>query len=165
MNGGRGSGDDGQWQQPLRSKGLLPAIGVGGVVYLVTGMVSVGTLALVGIGAGVGYGVGNWLADKYQKKQDTTSAQKGVPMEQLPWAMQVSLQAWQQFLLQNANGAQLSPMQVEQLFVEFEKVEPAHAQNVRGFVMASQGGQGSAAASAHSMPGGVTVVPTAAAEV
>eukprot|EP00438_Fugacium_kawagutii_P028094 Skav211007 [mRNA] locus=scaffold1610:331948:340469:+ [translate_table: standard] len=78
-------------ERPLRSKGLLPAIGVGAAVYIVTGWITLPTLGLVGIGAGVGYGVGSWIADKMQKKEGQTK----VPLDQLPWAVQVALQQWQ----------------------------------------------------------------------
>merc|ERR1719362_2853169 len=79
MNTGAKTPDDGRWERPLRSKGLLPALGVGGVVYLVTGAVSLGTLAMVGIGAGVGYGVGNWLSEQYEKKKSTGWWQRSRP--------------------------------------------------------------------------------------
>merc|ERR1740122_479305 len=87
--------DDGSLAQ-LRSKGLLPALGVGGAVYLVAGAVSMGTLALVGVGAGVGYGVGTWLHEQYEKRQGKTGggAQDATPVEQLPPAYQVSLMQW-----------------------------------------------------------------------
>merc|ERR1719188_1995461 len=62
----------------LRSKGLLPAIGVGGVVYIITGMVSFGTIALVGIGAGVGYGIGNWLCEHYDRTKMSPVGGRGV---------------------------------------------------------------------------------------
>merc|ERR1719295_523198 len=142
-------------EQSLRSKGLLPALGVGAAVYFVTGVVSIGTLGLVGIGAGVGYGVGTWIADKYQQKQDEKNNQAGANMGQLPWAMQVSLQSWQTFLMGRSNGQQLTPAQVEQLFQEFAQLELGHAKNVSGFVHQAGGAQ----------PQGPNVVPVMAAEV
>mmetsp|Transcript_70610 Transcript_70610/g.185100 ORF Transcript_70610/g.185100 Transcript_70610/m.185100 type:complete len:162 (-) Transcript_70610:405-890(-) len=143
--------DDGRWDKNLRSKGLLPAVGVGAAVYFITGLVSVSTLGLVGVGAGVGYGVGSWLADAYQKKQDDRTG--GAPGQQgghdaLPWAMQVSLQQWQGYLATRVQGGQMSPQLVESIFAEFEQREPVHAQNVRNLVSAggassSSGGIGS----------------------
>mmetsp|Transcript_30510 Transcript_30510/g.91635 ORF Transcript_30510/g.91635 Transcript_30510/m.91635 type:complete len:162 (+) Transcript_30510:105-590(+) len=156
--------DDGRWERPLRSKGLLPALGVGGVVYLVTGAVSMGTLAMVGIGAGVGYGVGSWLADAYQKKQGGGAQQPGMSMEQLPHGMQVSLQTWQTFLASRVSGGQLNPPEVERLFAEFEQREPGHAHNVRSIVHAAGAGSGSGGTPVVQQ-GGATIVPTLAAEV
>mmetsp|Transcript_70705 Transcript_70705/g.183502 ORF Transcript_70705/g.183502 Transcript_70705/m.183502 type:complete len:173 (+) Transcript_70705:69-587(+) len=170
-----GPAGEGQWGKELRSKGLLPAVGVGAAVYFVTGLVSLSTLGLVGIGAGVGYGVGGWLADAYQKKQDEKNGGKDpVTMDQLPWAMQVSLQAWQAYLQSKAQaGIQLTPQQIEMLFNEFEQIEPAHANNVRALVHAAGQGQQPGAASSSSGMGstpvmqspGTYVVPTRAAEV
>mmetsp|Transcript_120556 Transcript_120556/g.375359 ORF Transcript_120556/g.375359 Transcript_120556/m.375359 type:complete len:161 (-) Transcript_120556:61-543(-) len=158
MSGG-GSSGDGQWDKQLRSKGLLPAIGVGAAVYFVTGLVSLGTLGLVGVGAGVGYGVGSWIADAYQKKQ-ASPQQGGATTEQLPWALQVSLQQWQVFLGNCAAGGQLTPQQVEQAFQRFEQAEPGHAKNVRGFVMAGSSGPQAAAPAAQGS--GPHIVPCAA---
>eukprot|EP00440_Ansanella_granifera_P060153 gb/GFBE01065196.1/.p1 GENE.gb/GFBE01065196.1/~~gb/GFBE01065196.1/.p1 ORF type:complete len:152 (+),score=42.44 gb/GFBE01065196.1/:1-456(+) len=145
--------------QDLRSKGLLPALGVGAAVYFVTGVVSVGTLGLVGIGAGVGYGVGSWIADKYQEKQDAKMGKQDASMQNLPWAMQVSLQSWQTFLANRARGMQLTPPQVEQIFQEFAQVEPGHANNVANLVQGGSSTQSPASSS------GINVVPTVAAEV
>eukprot|EP00933_Yihiella_yeosuensis_P050287 TRINITY_DN48060_c0_g1_i1.p1 TRINITY_DN48060_c0_g1~~TRINITY_DN48060_c0_g1_i1.p1 ORF type:complete len:158 (+),score=36.85 TRINITY_DN48060_c0_g1_i1:84-557(+) len=145
--------------EELRSKGLLPAIGVGTAVYLVTGVVSLSTLGLVGIGAGVGYGVGTWIADKYQEKQDAKNGGQDARMDQLPWAIQVSLQSWQGYLASRAAGGPLNPQQVEQIFQEFARQEPAHAQNVAALVSA-----GSDAAS-QPAAGQPNIVPVVAAEV
>merc|ERR1719221_1318878 len=100
MNSGSGApGAQDDRMKQLRSKGLLPAVGVGAIVYWVTGIVSISTLGLVGIGAGVGYGVGSWIAENYEKKKQEKEggAPQGVSMDSLPWAMQVSLQQWQVF--------------------------------------------------------------------
>mmetsp|Transcript_106887 Transcript_106887/g.297653 ORF Transcript_106887/g.297653 Transcript_106887/m.297653 type:complete len:158 (+) Transcript_106887:127-600(+) len=153
--------DDGRWERPLRSKGILPALGVGGVVYLVTGAVSLGTLAMVGIGAGVGYGVGSWLSEQYEKKKQQQAVQSGGgpggPM-QVPDALQVSLMEWQAFLNSRSGGAELTRQQLEQLFAEFAQLRPADAQNVQavqGMVHAKGGAVGSTP----------VVVPNVAAEV
>mmetsp|Transcript_117800 Transcript_117800/g.229064 ORF Transcript_117800/g.229064 Transcript_117800/m.229064 type:complete len:167 (-) Transcript_117800:86-586(-) len=161
-----GPADEGRLSQ-LRSKGLMPAVGVGAAVYFVTGLVSLSTIGLVGLGAGVGYGVGSWLAEAYQKKQDgSNSDPQGVPIEQLPWAMQVSLQQWQTFLAARVTGPQLDPAQVEGIFKEFESVEPAHATNVRNLVMTGAGQYAEPSASTVKVAPGVHVVPTTpAAEV
>eukprot|EP00930_Biecheleria_cincta_P086602 TRINITY_DN75870_c0_g1_i1.p1 TRINITY_DN75870_c0_g1~~TRINITY_DN75870_c0_g1_i1.p1 ORF type:complete len:175 (+),score=27.20 TRINITY_DN75870_c0_g1_i1:63-527(+) len=147
----------------LRSKGILPALGVGAAVYFITGVVSLSTLGLVGVGAGVGYGVGSWIADKYQERQDEKLAkEQGASMAQLPWAIQVSLQNWQSFLASRAGGQQLTPPQVEALFQEYARVEPGHAQNVSSFVHSAGLNQGSGSASSS---GGPHLVPVVAAEV
>lgn len=158
--------DEGHQGRPLRSKGLLPALGVGAAVYFVAG-VSLTTLGLVGIGAGVGYGVGSWLADKLQKKPDANrGGQQNVPLEQLPWAVQVALQQWQDFVTRRAAGRQLQQSDVDILWAEFERVEPTHAMNARLLV------RGTADASSSSgVPvvqygaGGPVIVATQAAEV
>mmetsp|Transcript_10992 Transcript_10992/g.22739 ORF Transcript_10992/g.22739 Transcript_10992/m.22739 type:complete len:141 (-) Transcript_10992:253-675(-) len=135
----------------LRSKGLLPAIGVGGAVYIVTGVVSLGTLALVGAGAGVGYGIGSWLVDQYEKKQQKQGG--GAPLEQLPPQFQASLMQWQAYLGSRTGGCQPTPAQVQQIFLEFEQLEPGHAQNVRSMQQAVDSGGAT---------GGVRVVAQAA---
>ncbi|CAE8743314.1 unnamed protein product, partial [Polarella glacialis] len=134
---------------------------VGGAVYFLTGIVSVGTLGLVGVGAGVGYGVGSWIADKYQERQDKNSKHDNVAMDQLPWAMQVSLQSWQSYLGSRAAGSKLTPPQVEQIFHEFAQREPGHAANVSSLV----GGASSGGGGGFQQSPGVNVVPTRAAEV
>eukprot|EP00931_Biecheleriopsis_adriatica_P115381 TRINITY_DN91182_c0_g1_i1.p2 TRINITY_DN91182_c0_g1~~TRINITY_DN91182_c0_g1_i1.p2 ORF type:complete len:152 (-),score=48.83 TRINITY_DN91182_c0_g1_i1:113-568(-) len=150
--------DSGGQGAELRSKGLLPAVGVGAAVYFVTGFVSLGTLGLVGVGAGVGYGVGSWIADKYNEKQEAKlSKEQEANLSQLPWAMQVSLQSWQSFLGSRSGGGQLNPQQVEQLFQEFSQVEPGHASNVANLVSAGRSQQPGAS--------GSNVVPVLAAEV
>mmetsp|Transcript_53126 Transcript_53126/g.114137 ORF Transcript_53126/g.114137 Transcript_53126/m.114137 type:complete len:172 (-) Transcript_53126:131-646(-) len=152
--------DDGGFGRPLRSKGLLPALGVGAAVYYVTGVVSLGTLGLVGIGAGVGYGVGSWIADKYQKKQEGPGSRQGVSVDQLPWAVQVAVQQWQEFVTRRAAGRELAQADIDQLWAEFEQIEPTHAMNARSLV------QGQAPPPpGHQAPGGPTIVPTTAAEV
>mmetsp|Transcript_51917 Transcript_51917/g.137120 ORF Transcript_51917/g.137120 Transcript_51917/m.137120 type:complete len:172 (+) Transcript_51917:93-608(+) len=158
--------DDGGERGPIRSKGLLPAIGVGAAVYFVTGFATVSTLGLVGLGAGVGYGVGSWIADKFQKK-DARSGQ--VPLDQLPWAVQVALQQWQEFVMQRSGGRPLAQGDVESLWAQFEQIEPTHAANARALVRPGYpgpGGQG--VTSVQSGPGGptfVATVPCVAAEV
>merc|ERR1719195_2282857 len=164
-----GNADDGRWEKPLRSKGVLPALGVGGIVYLVTGAVSMGTLAMVGIGAGVGYGVGSWLSDQYEKKKSqdggsvTDPAQRGA----VPDALQVSLMQWQVFLNSRAPGAELQKEQLEQLFAEFAQLEPQHAQNVQAVQSMIHSRSVNTAGSSSSIGGGggPTIVPNMAAEV
>eukprot|EP00441_Pelagodinium_beii_P019079 CAMPEP_0197661790 /NCGR_PEP_ID=MMETSP1338-20131121/51673_1 /TAXON_ID=43686 ORGANISM="Pelagodinium beii, Strain RCC1491" /NCGR_SAMPLE_ID=MMETSP1338 /ASSEMBLY_ACC=CAM_ASM_000754 /LENGTH=164 /DNA_ID=CAMNT_0043239419 /DNA_START=56 /DNA_END=550 /DNA_ORIENTATION=- len=156
------SGADDDQQTPLRSKGLLPAIGVGAAVYFVTGFASIGTLGLVGIGAGVGYGVGSWIADKFQKKK----SEDQVPVDQMPWAVQVALQRWQEFAMQKGGNRQLTQADIDQLWSEFEVLEPGHANNaralIRGVPSSSSSSSGSATAGGG---GGPTFVATRAAEV
>uniref|UniRef100_A0A7S2JNJ0 Uncharacterized protein n=1 Tax=Zooxanthella nutricula TaxID=1333877 RepID=A0A7S2JNJ0_9DINO len=150
----------------MRSKGLLPAVGVGAAVYFVTGLVSISTLGLVGVGAGVGYGVGSWLADAYYKKLDEKEAAQGGAQEGLPWAVQAALQSWQAFLQARVPGGQVTPQVVEQLFSEFEHLEPAHANSVRALVVAGAPGAGGFGDTPVMQHGGATVVaPRMAAEV
>eukprot|EP00421_Protoceratium_reticulatum_P066550 CAMPEP_0168410034 /NCGR_PEP_ID=MMETSP0228-20121227/27487_1 /TAXON_ID=133427 /ORGANISM="Protoceratium reticulatum, Strain CCCM 535 (=CCMP 1889)" /LENGTH=164 /DNA_ID=CAMNT_0008423757 /DNA_START=87 /DNA_END=581 /DNA_ORIENTATION=+ len=161
-----GGEDDGKWEKPLRSKGLLPALGVGGVVYLVTGAVSLGTLAMVGIGAGVGYGVGSWLSEQYEKKkQGKMGDQTAGGGTMLPEAMQVSLMQWQVFLNSRTAGAEPTRQQLEQLFAEFAQFEPVHAQNVQAVQGMVHSGNGAASASSGSMGSTPVIVPNVAAEV
>mmetsp|Transcript_107888 Transcript_107888/g.303974 ORF Transcript_107888/g.303974 Transcript_107888/m.303974 type:complete len:124 (-) Transcript_107888:16-387(-) len=123
-------------------------------------MVSLGTLGLIGIGAGVGYGVGSWLADKYQERRESQGGSAPNQADQLPWAVQVSLQQWQAFCAASfPAGASPTPQEVDAAFAEFAAREPVHAQNVRSLTT------GASASSVHS-PGGPTIVATtAAAEV
>ena len=44
-------------------------VGVGAAVYFTLSAISLSTLGLVGIGAGVGYGVGSWAVDKIRQKR------------------------------------------------------------------------------------------------
>jgi hypothetical protein len=140
--------------QQLRSKGLLPAIGVGGAVYVITGYISVGTLGLIGIGAGVGYGIGTWLSNQADKR----SGHQGTfaDAEDLPDAFQGSLAQWQVFLASRAAGQPLSQDTIEEYFTEFAEREPIHARNVRS-------AQSRLAQAPGQVPGqrrsGVTVVP------
>eukprot|EP00928_Gymnodinium_smaydae_P055005 TRINITY_DN38672_c0_g1_i1.p1 TRINITY_DN38672_c0_g1~~TRINITY_DN38672_c0_g1_i1.p1 ORF type:complete len:168 (-),score=24.85 TRINITY_DN38672_c0_g1_i1:67-570(-) len=126
------AGDD-RGPRQLRSKGLLPALGVGAAVYFVTGMASLSTLGMVGIGAGVGYGVGSWIADKLSKR-DSLAPGATAPAEQLPWAVQVALQSWQDFANSRAAGRQLGPDDMDALWAEFEHIEPTHAKNAAAIV-------------------------------
>lgn len=160
--GGSGGGRDSLYGRPMRSKGLLPAIGVGAAVYIVTGFASLGTLGLVGIGAGVGYGVGSWIADKYQKKHD---AVRGSSAEQLPWAVEVALQQWQDFVAVRSAGRQLSQADIDRIWQEFEQTEPTHAANARAVVRGVGASSSRAGCGASPMPGGPMIVPTSAAEV
>mmetsp|Transcript_8930 Transcript_8930/g.20442 ORF Transcript_8930/g.20442 Transcript_8930/m.20442 type:complete len:183 (-) Transcript_8930:163-711(-) len=159
---GAGAPDDGR-TRPQKSKGLLPAFGIGAAVYLVTApamTASLTTLGIVGIGAGVGYGVGSWIADKYQKKQEGPGSRQGVSVDQLPWAVQVAVQQWQEFVTRRAAGRELAQADIDQLWAEFEQIEPTHAMNARSLV------QGQAPPPpGHQAPGGPTIVPTTAAEV
>uniref|UniRef100_A0A7S1AKS9 Uncharacterized protein n=1 Tax=Noctiluca scintillans TaxID=2966 RepID=A0A7S1AKS9_NOCSC len=150
----------------LRSKGLLPAIGVGGAVYLITSVVSIGTLAMVGVGAGVGYGVGTWLSEQYEKKQ---AEKRNEPVDRLspeiPDALQVSLMQWQVYLGSRAANQQLTSEQLEMLFGEFAEREPYHAQNVRivqNMVNAVPSQTPSSRSTTPVVSSGVTIVPLAA---
>mmetsp|Transcript_1750 Transcript_1750/g.3893 ORF Transcript_1750/g.3893 Transcript_1750/m.3893 type:complete len:162 (-) Transcript_1750:538-1023(-) len=148
-------GEDERFSRPLRSKGLLPAIGVGAAVYFITGFASLSTLGLVGVGAGVGYTVGSWVADKFGSKDGPPG---GVPIDQLPWAVQVALKQWQDFLIRRSAGRQLTQADVDSIWSDFERAEPTHANNARQLV---RGGVGSEAR----QPGQPSVVPIRAAEV
>eukprot|EP00930_Biecheleria_cincta_P071097 TRINITY_DN58646_c0_g1_i1.p1 TRINITY_DN58646_c0_g1~~TRINITY_DN58646_c0_g1_i1.p1 ORF type:complete len:159 (-),score=32.96 TRINITY_DN58646_c0_g1_i1:48-524(-) len=138
-------------ERPLRSKGLLPALGVGAAVYAVSGVVSLTALGLVGVGAGVGYGVGQWFSKKVQERKLTEQMppqpypQQPLPGNsagELPHHLQVSLQAWQNFLSAKAQASglqQLAPKQVEEAFLEFRRVEPQHAANVTSIIHSTGG--------------------------
>jgi hypothetical protein len=148
MSGQQQQGDD------PKSKGLLPAVGVGAAVYAVTGLVSLTTLGLVGIGAGVGYGVGSWLADKYEEKKEAAQDPQKV-FAKMPPALQVALGHWQAFLAAKVPGRQPTHAEAEALFAEFAQAEPFHAHQVRDFVHSHGGstvGRVGPAGSAGSVP-------------
>eukprot|EP00413_Alexandrium_margalefii_P032842 CAMPEP_0204561484 /NCGR_PEP_ID=MMETSP0661-20131031/33213_1 /ASSEMBLY_ACC=CAM_ASM_000606 /TAXON_ID=109239 /ORGANISM="Alexandrium margalefi, Strain AMGDE01CS-322" /LENGTH=227 /DNA_ID=CAMNT_0051568899 /DNA_START=82 /DNA_END=762 /DNA_ORIENTATION=+ len=155
--------DEGTMDQ-LRSKGILPALGVGGAVYLVTGVVSLGTLAMVGVGAGVGYGVGTWIRDKYEEKK---AAKEPKPpgttsIDQLPPQYQISVMQWQVYLGSRVPGQQITPALAQQIFMEFEQREPQHAANIRA-VQHSVDGLMGATASTPLMPlGAMAATPITA---
>lgn len=141
-----------------RSKGLLPALGVGGMVYMLTGFIQFGTLAMVGVGAGVGYTVGGWLAERYPKRTDENlpagprivSGQRGGG---LPLDVQEALSNWLIFVQAFAGGRQLSTEEMDRAWQEFEQRDPHRAGLVRPVL---RGGGNSTAG-----PGvqGSTVVP------
>mmetsp|Transcript_70106 Transcript_70106/g.228074 ORF Transcript_70106/g.228074 Transcript_70106/m.228074 type:complete len:183 (+) Transcript_70106:144-692(+) len=138
-------------ERALRSKGLLPAVGVGGALYLVAGAASLGTLAMVGIGAGVGYGVGGWLSQQYEKKrlekkQAAGRGSRSLQQQAPPAAsgqmvsgeayhvneeLQISLMRWQAFHHQLTGGRDVPQPQMEQIFAQFSLAEPEHARNVQ----------------------------------
>mmetsp|Transcript_67513 Transcript_67513/g.162034 ORF Transcript_67513/g.162034 Transcript_67513/m.162034 type:complete len:155 (+) Transcript_67513:97-561(+) len=151
MSSAGATGRDGD--PKMRSKGVLPAVIVGGTVYMITGFASFGTLALVGIGAGVGYGVGSWIADQYQSKNDgamrgVTGQAYGTRMDQAPQPVQEAMAAWQDFLSTKAAGGQLTQENVDQAWIQFEQVYPHYAVQVRGMVWGSAGGPSSQVAQA-----------------
>ncbi|CAE8697415.1 unnamed protein product [Polarella glacialis] len=123
----------------------------------------------VGVGAGVGYGVGSWIADKFQKKQDGERARNSVRVDEMPWAVQVALQQWTDFVSRRAAGRQLTEADVDRVWAEFEQMEPTHAANARGVVRpdsAPSSSSSSAPATFGGGPGGgPTFVATKAAEV
>mmetsp|Transcript_88922 Transcript_88922/g.247032 ORF Transcript_88922/g.247032 Transcript_88922/m.247032 type:complete len:166 (+) Transcript_88922:80-577(+) len=149
----------------INSEALLPAAGVGAFVWL-TGMASLSTLGLVGLGAGIGYGVGSWAVDKLKEKRCQNA------MDKLPPALKVALHQWQAFLNARLPGRQPNPAEAEALFAEFAQLQPSNAQQVQNFVHSHGGstvggGAGRAAPSYGSSvaPGGPTIVPVVAAEV
>lgn len=109
------------------------AAGVGGTVCVVTGVMSLGTLAVAGAAAAVGYSAGQWILEKVQKKEQEKARQREreVSAESLPYAMQVSLQHWQAYLGANAAGCEVTHDRVAQIFADFEQREPSHAMNIR----------------------------------
>uniref|UniRef100_A0A7S4PWQ8 Uncharacterized protein n=1 Tax=Alexandrium monilatum TaxID=311494 RepID=A0A7S4PWQ8_9DINO len=126
----------------LRSEGLLPALGVGAVVYFTTGLVSLSTLGLVGVGAGVGYGVGSWAVDKFREMRCKNA------MDRLHPALKVALQQWQAFLASRVPGRQPTHEEAAALFAEFEQMQPSNAEQVRNFVQKHGGSVGGMAMSA-----------------
>mmetsp|Transcript_98493 Transcript_98493/g.234487 ORF Transcript_98493/g.234487 Transcript_98493/m.234487 type:complete len:155 (-) Transcript_98493:253-717(-) len=135
----------------LRSEGILPAVGVGAAVYFTLTTVSLGTLGLVGIGAGVGYGVGSWAMDRFREKR----CQK--KMDQLPAELKEGLRQWQAFLASRHPGNP-NPAEAEALFAEFAQFQPFYAQQVQQFVHAHGG---STAGGAAYMQGGGAPAPQA----
>merc|ERR1719401_913780 len=121
---------------------------------------------MVGIGAGVGYGVGSWIADKFQKNDSRNGQMPGnSSVEQMPWAVQVGLQQWQEFVLRrNGAGRQLSAAEVDALWAEFEQIEPTHAMNARALVRGGMANPRAGQTPVMTTQGGVTVVAPVAAE-
>jgi len=117
----------------LRSEGLLPAVGVGAAVYFTLSAISLSTLGLVGIGAGVGYGVGSWAVDKIRQKRCEKQ------MDRLPEELKVALQQWQTYLASRLAGRQPNPSEAEAIFAEFAQLQPFYAQQVQNFVHAHGG--------------------------
>merc|ERR1711924_262627 len=79
-------------------------------------------------GAGVSYGIGQWISDGMRKKGSVLPGD-GATMDQLPWAAQVALKQWQAFLDERSIGRQLSAVEVQQAWAEFERAQPTHARN------------------------------------
>eukprot|EP00747_Dinoflagellata_sp_TGD_P168627 gnl/TRDRNA2_/TRDRNA2_195481_c0_seq1.p1 gnl/TRDRNA2_/TRDRNA2_195481_c0~~gnl/TRDRNA2_/TRDRNA2_195481_c0_seq1.p1 ORF type:complete len:173 (-),score=35.23 gnl/TRDRNA2_/TRDRNA2_195481_c0_seq1:101-619(-) len=147
--------------KPLRSKGLLPVIGVGGVFYFVTGIASFSTIGLICIGAGVGYGVGTWIADKFSKDEQLQRG-AGTSREQMPWAVQVALQQWWEFVASKTGGGrQPSPAEVDRLWAEFAQQQPTHATNVRVVLQPHLSARSFAGGGTRPPGTGVTLVPQA----
>ncbi|CAJ1376975.1 unnamed protein product [Effrenium voratum] len=117
----------------LRSEGLLPAVGVGACVYFALSAVSLGTLGLVGVGAGVGYGVGSWAMDRLKQKRCEKQ------MDRLPAELKAALGQWQAFLAARCPNRQPSAAEAEGLFAEFAQIEPFCAQQVQQFVVVHGG--------------------------
>eukprot|EP00443_Scrippsiella_acuminata_P134028 CAMPEP_0115677248 /NCGR_PEP_ID=MMETSP0272-20121206/55120_1 /TAXON_ID=71861 /ORGANISM="Scrippsiella trochoidea, Strain CCMP3099" /LENGTH=134 /DNA_ID=CAMNT_0003116345 /DNA_START=72 /DNA_END=477 /DNA_ORIENTATION=+ len=125
-----------------KADNLLPAAGIGAAACWVLGIASLSTLGIVGIGAGVGYGVGTWAVDKVRDLRCKNA------MDKLPEPVKVALE----------------------LFAEFAQQQPSNAQLVHSFVT-SHGGRigGAGPAAAPRQPGapgtGPTIVPCVAANV
>mmetsp|Transcript_2781 Transcript_2781/g.7465 ORF Transcript_2781/g.7465 Transcript_2781/m.7465 type:complete len:141 (-) Transcript_2781:49-471(-) len=117
----------------LRSEGLLPALGVGAAVYFTVGAFSLSTIGLIGIGAGVGYGAGSWVKDKYREFRCKNAIDKLHP------AVKVALQQWEAFLASRIPGRKPTRDEALQLFTEFEQLQPSNAEQVRSFVHARGG--------------------------
>mmetsp|Transcript_106003 Transcript_106003/g.330611 ORF Transcript_106003/g.330611 Transcript_106003/m.330611 type:complete len:139 (-) Transcript_106003:22-438(-) len=126
----------------LRSQGLLPALGVGAAVYFTTGLISLSTLGLVGIGAGGGYVVGSWAADKFRELR----CQKA--MDRLHPQLKVALTQWKAFVAGRVPGREPTQEEAAALFQEFEQQQPSNAEQVRGFVQARGGTVGAPSMSA-----------------
>lgn len=126
-----GNGEKEDWSE----KDWGVAGGVGATVCLVTGAVSLGTLALVGVGAGVGYQAGQWIVDKMAEKDEKEAMKNGGgggdPLANLHPQYLASLEQWRCYLGARGAGCQLTPQGVGQIFAEFEQTEPGHARNVR----------------------------------
>ncbi len=177
--GGVGRGDGG------RSKGfLLPVVGLGAAGYFVSGLVSLSTLGLLGIGVGVGYGVGTWAADAYyhgnwvdgsdsveepNRSSPTRRWRRGRSASGCSelWPLTAvedgALQRWQVFLTSRAAlQDRISLGAVQHHLAEFEKLEPVHAALLRSLMERS--GPAAAREILSSAPG-VVVTDTAPADV
>jgi len=129
------------------------------------------TWGLVGLGAGVGYGVGTWAVDKLKEKRCQNA------MDKLHPALKTSLHQWQTYLADRTHGKQATSFEAEMVFAEFAQEQPSNAQLVSDFVR-SHGGSTTGGSTATAAPGGnastvgtqlrsggVTVVPVCSSEV
>mmetsp|Transcript_28637 Transcript_28637/g.75845 ORF Transcript_28637/g.75845 Transcript_28637/m.75845 type:complete len:172 (+) Transcript_28637:96-611(+) len=110
--------------------------GVGATVCVVTGALSLGTLALVGVGAGVGYSAGQWIVDKMADRDEKEAGKRGElpgqdPLASLHPQALASLEHWRCYLGSRGAGCHLTPQGVGAIFAEFEQREAGHARNVR----------------------------------
>mmetsp|Transcript_72573 Transcript_72573/g.183068 ORF Transcript_72573/g.183068 Transcript_72573/m.183068 type:complete len:183 (+) Transcript_72573:107-655(+) len=168
---GAGAPNGGRSASPQRSKGLLPALGVGVAVYLVTGAATMPTV----IGAGVGWGVGKWIANRVNKKM-LAGGKQGVTFDKLPKSAQEALKKWEEAVKRRITEKQqqLTEEDVAQLWAEFEQIEPASFAELKKVRIkrGSSVGQGQAASAsaaavstASHAPGQPTIVPVVAADV
>ena len=109
-------------------------VGVGAAVYFTLSAISLSTLGLVGVGAGLGYGVGSWAVEKIKQKRCEKQ------MDRLPEELKAALKHWQHFLASRGfNDSPPNPAQAEALFAEFAQIQPFYAQQVQNFVYAHGG--------------------------
>mmetsp|Transcript_57886 Transcript_57886/g.146954 ORF Transcript_57886/g.146954 Transcript_57886/m.146954 type:complete len:180 (+) Transcript_57886:149-688(+) len=109
-----------------------------GTLAVVTGFATMGTLAIAGAAAAVGYSAGQWLMEKYNDAEDAKAAKEGRPDRQdvfakIPRTAYASLTQWQMYLAAQVAESQVSHERMAQLFADFEAQQPAHAANIRAF--------------------------------
>ena len=131
---------------------------------MVSSIVSMGTLAMMGIGAGVGYGLGGWLAERLDARRGGGVATNRDPLLQrqggevitvknvVSLDVQDALGAWQTFLhaFQSNTGRPTEALSVQELdeaWRRFEEVEPVRADHVRPLL-----GKGQERNSQHTFP-------------
>mmetsp|Transcript_82744 Transcript_82744/g.208245 ORF Transcript_82744/g.208245 Transcript_82744/m.208245 type:complete len:182 (-) Transcript_82744:76-621(-) len=155
-SGGHGEGETKQWDV----KDYATAGGLGATACVVTGICSLGTLAVAGVAAGVGYSAGQWIMEKVHEKEATKRgprSSQGSSIENLPYDVQISLKQWMMYMGAHAGGCQVTHQRLAELFAEFEQQQPQHAAAVRsvqdpGIMQALQDAAGVRVAAAAGAP-------------
>eukprot|EP00435_Cladocopium_sp_Y103_P063997 s422_g25.t1 len=128
-------------QGPPGVVAVLPAIGLGGLLGVASGMVTFGTALVVGAGTAAGVGAGKWIVDRIIAKRRAATGRGPRPESDLPPELQAALQRWQEVLSAKAQGRPISSRQLAQFWTEFEAEEPENAryvQTVQGLMASGQ---------------------------
>eukprot|EP00434_Breviolum_minutum_P000478 symbB.v1.2.000413.t1/scaffold30.1/size407774/29 len=120
---------------------LLPVIGIGGLLGVSAGIVTMGTAVVVGAGTAAGVGAGKWIVDRIIAKRRTASGGGPRPESDLAPELQAALLGWQTVLSSKAGGNPITSRQLASFWSEFEVEEPENAryvQTVQGLMASGQ---------------------------